>query len=81
MSETCQHSPRTYVVSLEGIERTYGVTAEDLESRGILGRKDVELLKTGRVKAVRISTVNVLCKEIGCRLGDLFVASSPSMPS
>lgn len=77
MLEKEQRSLKTYIVSLEGVEKTYGVTADDLEARGILGRKDVELLESGKTKAVRISTINALCEEIGCQPGELFVALKP----
>lgn len=75
-----EESPESslYTISFEGIEHAYGVTAKELEARGALDKKGVDLLETGEVKALRISTVNAICKETGCHPGELFALLEPS---
>jgi putative transcriptional regulator len=38
---------------------------------------NLSILKTGKAKAVRFSTLNALCRELGCQPGDL-LAYEPS---
>lgn len=33
---------------------------------------NLSILKTGKAKAVRISTLDALCRALGCQPGDLF---------
>jgi len=32
---------------------------------------NLSILKSGKAKAVRLSTLNAICKELGCQPGDL----------
>jgi putative transcriptional regulator len=47
-------------VSLNELADKIGITLANLSN-----------LKTGKVKAVRFSTLNAVCRELGCQPGDL----------
>ena len=34
---------------------------------------NLSILKTGKARAVRFSTLNALCRELGCQPGDILV--------
>ena len=60
-----------YVITLSVISEKYGVGTEDLVRRGVITEK-AERLERGAVKALRASSVNAICDEVGCLPGDLF---------
>ena len=43
----------------------------ELASRTGISNVNLSLLKTGKVKAVRFSTLSAVCRELGCQPGDL----------
>lgn len=61
-----------YVITLSVISEKYKVGTEDLVRRGIITEKAAERLERGAVKALRASSVNAICDEVGCLPGDLF---------
>lgn len=52
----------------------------ELAERVGLTQANLSKLKTGRVKAIRFSTLEALCRELDCQPGDLleYVAEAPS---
>ena len=44
----------------------------DLESKTGIALNNLSVLKTGKAKAIRFSTLNEICKALGCQPGDLF---------
>ena len=43
----------------------------ELSDRVGIAMTNLSLLKTGKVKAIRFSTLEALCRELGCQPGDL----------
>jgi len=43
----------------------------ELARRIGLTDSNLSILKTGKAKAVRVSTLDALCRELGCQPGDL----------
>lgn len=43
----------------------------ELAERTGISNVNLSLLKTGKVKAVRFSTLSAVCRELGCQPGDL----------
>ena len=51
----------------------------DLSDRVGISMTNLSLLKTGKVKAIRFSTLEALCRELDCQPGDL-LAYVPGPP-
>jgi putative transcriptional regulator len=43
----------------------------ELSSRIGISMTNLSLLKTGKVKGIRFSTLEALCRELGCQPGDI----------
>jgi putative transcriptional regulator len=43
----------------------------ELSERVGISMTNLSLLKTGKVKAIRFSTLGAICRELGCQPGDL----------
>lgn len=48
------------------------VSVNDLARRIDLAPNNVSRIRTGRIKAIRLSTLEALCRELDCQPGDLF---------
>jgi putative transcriptional regulator len=47
------------------------ISLKDLSQRVGISTTNLSLLKTGKVKAIRFSTLAAICKELGCQPGDI----------
>lgn len=47
------------------------IRSKDLAERIGLSETNLSRIKTGRVVAVRFSTLDALCRELNCKLGDI----------
>jgi len=47
------------------------ISLGDLASRVGITNSNLSILKTGKAKAVRITTLEAICKELNCQPGDL----------
>lgn len=47
------------------------ISLGDLAKRIDLTDSNLSILKTGKAKAVRIETLNAICRELGCQPGEL----------
>jgi putative transcriptional regulator len=47
------------------------MTLTDLASRVNLTLANLSILKTNKARAIRFSTLDALCRELGCQPGDL----------
>lgn len=47
------------------------MTLGELAERVGLTQANLSILKTGKAKAVRFSTLEAICRELGCQPGDL----------
>ena len=59
------------IVNLDGLLRSRKLQVRELASRIDITETNLSRIKTGKVKALRFSTLNRICKEIKCRPGDL----------
>ena len=59
------------VTRLDVMMALRGIRGTDLAERVGLTQADLSKLKTGRVKAIRFSTLQALCRELDCQPGDL----------
>jgi len=60
-------------VTLDAILLERGVTLTELAERIDLTLANASILKTGKAKAIRFSTLEAICRELGCQPGDLLV--------
>jgi len=58
-------------VTLEALLRQRGITLTELAERVDLTLANLSILKTGKAKAIRFSTLEAICRELGCQPGDL----------
>ncbi|MBP2368375.1 helix-turn-helix domain-containing protein [Pseudonocardia parietis] len=59
------------VVRLDKVLADRGMTLTELASRVGLTLANLSVLKNGRARAVRFSTLEALCRELDCTPGDL----------
>lgn len=58
-------------VKLDSLLDDRGMTMTELASRVGLTLANVSILKTGKAKAIRFSTLAAICRELECQPGDL----------
>ena len=61
----------TITVHLDALLAARGMTLTELAERVGITLANLSILKTGKAKAVRFSTLAALCDELGCQPGDL----------
>ncbi len=59
------------IVRLDRVMADRKISLTELAERVGITMANLSLLKTGKVKAVRFSTLEALCRELGCQPGDL----------
>ena len=59
------------IVRMDVVMARQKVRGLDLAQRAGLTPANLSKLKTGRVKAIRFSTLEALCRELKCQPGDL----------
>lgn len=60
------------VVNLDVMLAKRKMTSLELAQRVGMTQANLSILKTGKAKAVRISTMNEICRVLECQPGDLF---------
>lgn len=60
-------------VRLDEQMKAKGVSLTELSERVGLTLANLSILKTGKAKAVRFSTLEAICEALGCQPGDLLV--------
>src|SRR5690606_3853910 len=58
-------------VTLEDLLRQRGMTLTELAERIDLTLANASILKTGKAKAIRFSTLEAICRELECQPGDV----------
>ena len=58
-------------VKLDDMLRERGMTLTELAERIDLTLANASILKTGKAKAIRFSTLEAICRELDCQPGDL----------
>ncbi len=61
------------IVNLDVMLAKRKMTSLELASRIGMTPANLSILKTGKAKAVRMSTMEAICRELNCQPGDLFV--------
>lgn len=66
-----EHEPHAISVHLDRLLEARGMTLTELADRVGVTVVNLSILKNGRAKAIRFSTLTALCRELGCQPGDL----------
>lgn len=71
------------VVNLDVMMAKRKMSLNELSERVGLTLSNLSILKTGKAKAIRFSTMEAICEALDCQPGDLleFVADQPSSPA
>lgn len=66
-------------VSLDAMLHERRMTLSELAEKVEITLPNLSILKTGKARAVRFSTLNAICEALDCQPGDLlrFVADEP----
>ena len=59
------------IVSLDALLQRRGMTLTELSERVDLTLANLSILKTGKAKAIRFSTLEAICRELDCQPADL----------
>ena len=59
------------VLRLDRVLADRKMRSKDLAERVGLTEANLSRIKTGRISAVRFSTLDAICRELGCQPGDL----------
>ena len=60
------------IVNLDVMLAKRKTTSLELAQRIGMTQANLSILKTGKAKAVRMSTMEAICRELQCQPGDLF---------
>jgi putative transcriptional regulator len=58
-------------VKLDELLHERHMTLTDLAARVDITLANLSILKTGKARAIRFSTLEAICRELGCQPGDL----------
>ena len=58
-------------IKLDDLLHARRMTLTDLALRVDITLANLSILKTGKAKAIRFSTLEAICRELGCQPGDL----------
>ena len=60
------------IINLDMMLAKRKMTSAELAARIDLTPANLSILKTGKAKAVKLSTMDAICRELKCQPGDLF---------
>ena len=69
------------IVRLDDLLHARRMTLTELAARVDITLANLSILKTGKAKAVRFSTLEAICRELDCQPGDLIVQAPGPQPS
>ncbi|HMS25689.1 MAG TPA: helix-turn-helix transcriptional regulator [Acidimicrobiia bacterium] len=64
-------SDRMISVTLDDMLESRGMTMTELAERVGITLANMSILKTGKAKAIRFSTLEAICEELNCQPGDI----------
>ena len=67
----CEVRDMSIILRLDRVMADRKMSLNELSERVGISNVNLSNLKTGKVKAVRFSTLNALCRELGCQPGDI----------
>lgn len=59
------------VITLDHMLAKRGMTLSELSARVDITLANLSILKTGKAKAIRFTTLDAICRELQCQPGDL----------
>ncbi|EMI50964.1 MULTISPECIES: helix-turn-helix domain-containing protein [Stenotrophomonas] len=59
------------VITLDRVLQERGMTLSELAGRIDITLANLSILKTGKARAIRFSTLDAICRELQCTPGDL----------
>jgi putative transcriptional regulator len=59
------------MVKLDVMMAKRKISLNELSERVGITPANLSILKTGKAKAIRFSTLEIICKELGCQPGDI----------
>lgn len=59
------------IVNLDVMMAKRKISLNELSDKVGITKANLSILKTGKAKAVRFSTLNAICIELGCQPGDI----------
>ena len=59
------------IVNLDVMLAKRKMTSQELANRVGMTQANLSILKTGKAKAVRMSTMEAICRELNCQPGDI----------
>ncbi len=59
------------IVDLKAILKERGMTGKELVKKIGLTEANLSVLRSGKAKAIRFSTLNKICKALNCEPGDI----------
>ncbi|MFZ0088484.1 MAG: helix-turn-helix transcriptional regulator [Solirubrobacteraceae bacterium] len=71
----------TIVVHLDRVLAERQMSLTELAARIDLTLANLSILKTGKARAIRFSTLEAICRELGCQPGDLLERVDEAGPS
>ena len=69
------------VVTLDDLLHARRMTLTELAERVGLTLANLSILKTGKARAIRFSTLEAICRELDCQPGDLLAYRPGAEPS
>jgi putative transcriptional regulator len=69
------------VVRLDELVAAKGITLTELAARVGITLVNLSVLKNGRGRAIRFSTLAALCRELDCQPGDLLAYDAGDLPT
>lgn len=72
-ADTAEAGPHRIAVRLDEVLAARGMTLTELADRVGVTLVNLSILKNGRARAIRFSTLTALCRELDCSPGDLLV--------
>jgi putative transcriptional regulator len=71
MGSDTETEPTRIVVKLDDLLHARRMTLTQLAERVDITLANLSILKTGKAKAIRFSTLEAICRELQCQPGDL----------
>ena len=68
------------VVNLDELLYARRMTLTELADRVGITLANLSILKTGKAKAIRFSTLDAICRQLGCQPGDLLTFNADGAP-
>jgi putative transcriptional regulator len=69
------------VVNLDELLHARRMTLTELADRVGITLANLSILKTGKAKAIRFSTLDAICRQLGCQPGDLLTFNADNAPA